>query len=87
MQEFPRRLPLCLVGIEACASAQDRARALAGFGDDVRLMQRGSVKGYAKRSKTDREEDRGRAAAAQADGRCAGDLPSPCRVRPCGLFP
>ena len=49
---FPR-LPSCLIGIEACASAHYWARELNKFGHEVRLMQPSYVKGYVKRGKTD----------------------------------
>jgi transposase len=53
MLEFFQRLPSCLIGIEACASAHYWARELAKFGHEVRLMQPSYVKGYVKRGKTD----------------------------------
>jgi len=53
MLEFFQRLPPCLIGIEACASAHYWARELAKFGHEVRLMQPSYVKGYVKRGKTD----------------------------------
>lgn len=53
MLEFFQRLPPCLIGIEACASAHYWARELAKFGHDVRLMQPSYVRGYVKRGKTD----------------------------------
>ena len=40
MLEFFQRLPPCLIGIEACASAHYWARELNKFGHDVRLMVR-----------------------------------------------
>lgn len=67
MLEFFQRLPSCLIGMEACASAHYWARELAKFGHDVRLMQPSYVKGYVKRDKTDKadgEEDRGASGAA-----------------------
>lgn len=53
MLEFFRKLPACLVGMEACASAHYRARELANLRHEVRLMQPSYVKGYVKRGKTD----------------------------------
>ena len=49
MLEFFQRLPPCLIGMEACASAHYWARELAKFGHEVRLMQPSYVKGYVKR--------------------------------------
>jgi hypothetical protein len=53
MLEFFQHLPPCLIGMEACASAHYRARELAKFDHEVRLMQPSYVKGYVKRGKTD----------------------------------
>ncbi len=39
MLEFFRKLPGCLVGMEACAGSHYRARELTKLGHDVRLMQ------------------------------------------------
>jgi transposase len=69
MLEFFQRLPSCLIGMEACASAHCWARELRRFGHEVRLMQPGYVKGYVKRGKTDGQEDRGCSAAAKASER------------------
>ena len=55
MLEFFQRLPPCLIGIEACASAHYWTRELTKFGHDIRLMQPSHVKGYVKRGKTDSE--------------------------------
>jgi transposase len=41
---FQRRRP-CLIGMEACSGAHDRARELNRFGHDVRPMQPGYVTG------------------------------------------
>lgn len=84
MLEFFQRLPSCLIGMEACASAHYWARELRKFGHKVRLMQPSYVKGYVKRGKTDGEEDRGCSAAAKADERCRGNLRS--RVAPVHAF-
>lgn len=51
--DFFRRLPPCLVGLEACASAHHWAREIAGLGHDVRMIPPIYVKPYVKRSKTD----------------------------------
>ena len=52
MPEVFQRLPGCLIGMEACASAHYWARALTELGHDVRRMQPSCVKGYVKRGKT-----------------------------------
>lgn len=46
-------LPVCLVGMEACASAHHWARELIALGHKVRLMPPAYVKPYVKRGKTD----------------------------------
>src|SRR3981081_1485882 len=46
-------LPLCLVGMEACATAHQWARELKKFGHDTRLMPPTYVKAYVKRGKND----------------------------------
>ena len=56
MLAFFQRLPPCLIGIEACASAHYWAWELIKFGHDVRLMQPSYVKGYVKRGKTDKAD-------------------------------
>ena len=53
MLEFFQKLPACLVGMEAGASAYCWARELANLGHEVRLMQPSHVKSYVKRGKTD----------------------------------
>ena len=50
---FFQKLPLCLVGIEACASSHHWARALQELGHTVRLMPPAYVKPYVKRHKSD----------------------------------
>src|SRR5436190_21309728 len=47
------RLPRCLVGLEACATAQYWARELGALGHEVRLMPAQYVKAYVKRNKND----------------------------------
>src|SRR2546421_5334060 len=47
------KLPPCLLGIEACATAHHWARELKALGHDVRLMPPGYVKPYVKRQKND----------------------------------
>lgn len=51
--DFFRKLPACLVGLEACASAHYWAREIAAFGHDVRMIPPIYVKAYVKRNKTD----------------------------------
>jgi transposase len=47
------RLPCCVVGLEACATAQYWARELGALGHEVRLMPAQYVKAYVKRNKND----------------------------------
>ena len=51
--EFFKKLPPCLVGMEACATAHHWARELAKLGHTVRLMPAIYVKAYVRRSKND----------------------------------
>jgi transposase len=51
--EYFAKLPACLVGIEACASAHHWARELGALGHEVRLMPASYVKPYVKRQKND----------------------------------
>ena len=48
MLNFFAKLPPCLVGIEACASAHYWARELVSLGHDVKLMPAQYVKPYVK---------------------------------------
>lgn len=48
-----RKLPPCLIGMEACATAHHWARELTRLGHEVRLMPASYVKAYVKRSKND----------------------------------
>src|SRR5438128_1063765 len=50
---FFSRLPRCVVGLEACATAQYWARELGAMGHEVRLMSAQYVKAYVKRNKND----------------------------------
>jgi transposase len=50
---FFQKLPPCLVGIEACASAHHWSRELQAIGHSVRLMPPAYVKPYVKRHKND----------------------------------
>jgi transposase len=50
---FFRKLPSCLVGIEACASSHHWSRELQVLGHTVRLMPPAYVKPYVKRQKND----------------------------------
>jgi transposase len=50
---FFSRLPGCVVGMEACATAHHWARELCALGHEVRLMPAQYVKAYVKRNKND----------------------------------
>ena len=51
--DFFRKLPPCLVGMEACATAHFWAREIQACGHEVKIMPPVYVKAYVKRSKTD----------------------------------
>lgn len=48
-----KKLPPCLVGMEACASAHHWARELEALGHEVKLMPAQYAKPYVKRGKND----------------------------------
>ena len=50
---FFKKLPPCLVGIEACATSHHWSRELQVFGHTVRLIPPAYVKPYVKRQKND----------------------------------
>jgi transposase len=50
---FFSRIPRCVVGLEACATAHFWARKLGALGHEVRLMPAQYVKAYIKRNKHD----------------------------------
>ena len=50
---FFKKLPACLVGIEACATSHHWAREISALGHDVRMMPARYVKPYVKRNKND----------------------------------
>ena len=50
---FFEKQPVCLVGMEACATAHHWAREIAALGHEVRLMPPHYVKPYVKRNKND----------------------------------
>jgi len=50
---FFKKLPLCLIGMEACATAHHWARQLIELGHEVKLMPPHYVKPYVKRNKND----------------------------------
>jgi Transposase len=50
---FFGKLPPCIVGIEACATAHHWAREIGSFGNTVRRMPPAYVKPYVKRNKND----------------------------------
>ncbi|MGB6911059.1 MAG: IS110 family transposase, partial [Methyloceanibacter sp.] len=50
---FFKKLPPCLIGIEACATSHHWSREFQGLGHVVRLMPPAYVKPYIKRGKND----------------------------------
>jgi len=65
--KFFRKLPPCVVGMEACASGHYWGREIAALGHDVRLMPPTSVKPYVRRGKKNDKIDA--AACREAVGR------------------
>ncbi len=53
MLPFFKKLPPCLVGMEACATAHHWAREIEALGHEVKLMPPHYVKPYVKRNKND----------------------------------
>ncbi len=53
MLPFFSKLPSCLIGIEACATAHHWARTLVSLGHEVKLMPPTYVRAYVKRGKND----------------------------------
>lgn len=51
--DFLRDLPLCLIGLEACATAHFWAREIGALGHEVRLIPPAYVKPYVKRQEND----------------------------------
>jgi len=70
---FFSRLPPCVVGLEACATAHYWARELRVLGHEVRLMPAQYVKAYVKRNKND---------AADAEAICEAVLRPTMRFVP-----
>jgi transposase len=50
---FFAKLPACLVGMEACATAHHWARQISQLGHDVRLIPPQHIKAYVRRNKND----------------------------------
>ncbi len=69
---FFKKLPPCLVGIEACSTAHHWAREIRALGHEVRLMPASYVKPYVKRGKTD---------AADAEAICEAVTSAPTEGR------
>src|SRR3954467_7944883 len=72
---FFSKLPRCLVGMEACATAHYWARELRALGHEERLMPAQYVKAYVKRNRTT-PRMRKRSARRLCDRRCGS-----CRSR------
>lgn len=53
MQSFFEKLPPCLIGMEACATAHHWARTLIAAGHEVRLIPPSYIKPYLRRQKND----------------------------------
>src|SRR5262249_25308691 len=73
---FFSRLPPCLVGLEACATAHYCARALGALGNEVRLMRAQYVEGVhqAQQARCRRCGSDLRGGWAPDDALCAGQV-------------
>ena len=56
MKAFFKKLPPCLIGVEACPTSHYWARELQALGHEVRIMPAGYVKPYVKRNKNDAKD-------------------------------
>ena len=65
---FFKKLPPCLVGMEACASSHYWAREIAALGHEVRMMPARYVKPYVKRNKNDAADAEAICEAARSAG-------------------
>lgn len=59
LTEFVQKLPLCLIGMEACGGAHYWGRKFQSFGHTVKLMNPAYVKAYVKTNKNDRNDAEG----------------------------
>ena len=55
--KFMAAQPLCMVAMEACASAHHWCRAIGDLGHEVRLIPPADVKPFVKRQKNDMADD------------------------------
>ena len=58
VEEFFRKQPRCLIGLEACGTSHHWARTLRELGHDVRLIPPAYVKPFVKRNKNDARDRR-----------------------------
>ena len=65
LQSCLANLPVCLIGLEACAGAHHVGRQLAALGHDVRLLPAQYVKPFLKGHKNDYRDAEAIAEAAQ----------------------
>ena len=65
LQQCLVNLPVCLIGLEACAGAHHVGRQLAALGHDVRLLPAQYVKPFLKGHKNDYRDAEAIAEAAQ----------------------
>src|SRR4026207_711171 len=68
---FFARLPRCVIGLEACATAHYWGRELKALGHEVRLIPPAYVKAYVRRNKNDAADA---AAVCGAGGRATERL-------------
>src|SRR5262245_664263 len=80
---FFSRLPRCVVGLEACATAHYWARELGALGHEVRLMPTQYVKAYVKRNKNDAADAEAICEAVQRCDLCRSRWPSSRRLSCC----
>ena len=74
---FFGKLPRCLIGLEACATAHYWGRELAALGHEVRLIPPHYVKPYVRRNKSDRAMRRpfARRSVGRRCGSCRSKTP------------